>query len=228
MKIRGNPETIGKAVAVLMRVVGRTLRFKIEDRARLLDPEFKEPLIWTFWHNRMFAVPLLRALRVPHRTGAALTSGSRDGSIVAAVMKAFGQKAVRGSSSRRGAGAVRELAETLENGEDVAISPDGPRGPRYTVGPGVVFLAQQTGAAILPIHIEYSRAVRLKSWDRFIIPLPFSEVRVICDRLIYAKPGDDAQAMTRNLERMLQPLSRRDPVSKSKDIDENEQNESQG
>jgi lysophospholipid acyltransferase (LPLAT)-like uncharacterized protein len=205
VKIRGNPEKIGKAVAVLMRVIGWTLRFKIEDRARLLDPNFKEPLIWTFWHNRMFAVPLLRLRHTPHRTGAALTSGSRDGAIVAAVMKAFGQKAVRGSSSRRGAAAVRELAGTLEAGEDVAISPDGPRGPRYTVGPGVVFLAQQTGAGILPLHVEYSKAVRLKSWDGFMIPMPFAEVRVICDEVIRVKAEADAEEARLGLERRLQP-----------------------
>jgi lysophospholipid acyltransferase (LPLAT)-like uncharacterized protein len=205
VKIRGDPEKIGKIVAALMRVIGWTLRFKVEDRARLLDPSFKEPLIWTFWHNRMFAVPLLRLKRTRHRTGAALTSGSRDGAIVAAVMKAFGQKAVRGSSSRRGAAAVRELAGTLEAGEDVAVSPDGPRGPRYTVGPGVVFLAQQTGAAILPIHVEYSRAVRLKSWDRFMVPWPFAEVRIICGELIYVTPEEDAEAVRGEIERMLQP-----------------------
>jgi lysophospholipid acyltransferase (LPLAT)-like uncharacterized protein len=207
VKIRADPEKIGKTVAVLMRIIGWTLRFKIDDRARVTDPSFKEPLIWTFWHNRMFAVPLLRLRHVRHRTGAALTSGSRDGAIVAAVMKAFGQKAVRGSSSRRGATAVRELTGTLEAGEDVAVSPDGPRGPRYTVGPGVVFLAQQTGAPILPIHVEYSRALRMKSWDQFMIPLPFAEVRVICDRLIYVKPGADAEQVRGEIERLLQPES---------------------
>lgn len=205
MKIRGNPEKIGKLAAALMRVIGWTLRFKVEDRAGLLDPNFKEPLIWTFWHNRMFVVPLVRLRFAPHRTGAALTSGSQDGAIVAAVMKAFGQKAVRGSSSRRGAAAVRELTGTLEAGEDVAVSPDGPRGPRYTVGPGVVFLARQTGAAILPLHVEYSRAVRLKSWDGFMIPLPFAEVRVICDRLIYVKAEADEEKVRGEIERLLQP-----------------------
>ncbi len=205
MKIRGDPEKIGKAVGVLMRVIGWTLKFKVEDRARLLDPSFKEPLIWTFWHNRMFVVPLLRLRHTPHRTGAALTSGSRDGAIVAAVMRAFGQKAVRGSSSRRGAAAVRELAGTLEAGEDVAVSPDGPRGPRYTVGPGVVFLAQQTGAAILPVHVEYSRAVRLRSWDGFMIPLPFAEVRVVFDRLIYVGAEEDGERVREEVEELLQP-----------------------
>jgi len=205
VKIRGNPEKIGKAVAVLMRVIGWTLRFKVEDRAGVLDPSFKEPLIWTFWHNRMFVVPLLRLRHTPHRTGAALTSGSRDGAIIAAVMRAFGQKAVRGSSSRRGAAALRELAGTLEAGEDVAVSPDGPRGPRYTVGRGVVFLAQQTGAAILPVHVEYSRAVRLKSWDGFMIPAPFAEVRVIFDRLIYVRGEEDAEGVTAKVEEILQP-----------------------
>jgi lysophospholipid acyltransferase (LPLAT)-like uncharacterized protein len=204
VKIRGDPEKLGKLAARLIKIIGWTLRFDIEDRAGVLDRTFKEPLIWMFWHNRMFAVPLLQR-KAPHRTGAALTSGSRDGAIVAGVMKGFGLKAVRGSSSRRGAAAVRELTGTLEAGEDVAVSPDGPRGPRYTVGPGVVFLAQQTGAAIVPIHVEYSRALRLKSWDGFMIPLPFAKVRVICDSLIRIAPEADAEAERTNLERLLQP-----------------------
>jgi hypothetical protein len=202
VKIRGDEERIGRLAAGLIRVIGWTLHINIEDRARLLDRNFKQPMIWTFWHNRMFVVPLLRE-RVPHRTGAVLTSASRDGAIIAAVMKSFGLKSVRGSSSRRGAAALLALAGTLEAGEDVAVTPDGPRGPRYKLGPGVVFLARQTGAGILPIHIEYSRAVRLRSWDRFMIPLPFAKVRVICGELIFVGRDADMEAEQRRIEGVL-------------------------
>jgi lysophospholipid acyltransferase (LPLAT)-like uncharacterized protein len=200
-----NEERIGRVAAALIKMVGWTLRMKVDDRGRLLDPAFKQRTIWAFWHNRMFVVPLLWKWHAPHRTGTALASASKDGAIIASVMKHFGLMCVRGSSSRRGAAALLELKRALDAGEDVAIVPDGPRGPRYTVGQGLVFLAQQTGAAILPIHIEYSRALRLKSWDRFMIPLPFSEVRVICDELIYVAPEADAEAERARIEQLMQP-----------------------
>ena len=204
MKIRGDEARIGKLVAGLVRVIGWTLRMEVMDRCRLLDRDFKQPVIWTFWHNRMFVVPLLRE-RAAHRSGAVLTSASRDGAIIAAVMKSFRLRSVRGSTSRRGATALLQLTVALEGGEDAAVTPDGPRGPRYRLGPGVVFLAQRTGAGILPIHIEYSRAVRLKSWDRFMIPLPFSKVRMICDELIFVAPEADMEAERARIEQLMQP-----------------------
>jgi hypothetical protein len=205
VKIRGDEEGIGKVIAALIRAIGWTLRMTIEDRCRLSDPEFKQPMIWTFWHNRMLVVPLLRAWRARHRMGTVLSSASRDGAIIAAVMKSFGLKSVRGSTSRRGVTALLELTGALEAGGDVAVTPDGPRGPCYKLSQGVVFLARQTGAAILPIHIEYSRALRLKSWDRFMIPLPFSKVRVICDDLIFVPPAADTETERARIEQLMQP-----------------------
>ena len=74
---------------------------------------------------------------------------------------------------------MRQLAEIIASGQDVVITPDGPRGPAYELGQGIVFLAQQSGAAVVPINMEYSSCWRVKSWDRFILPKPFSTVRVI-------------------------------------------------
>jgi lysophospholipid acyltransferase (LPLAT)-like uncharacterized protein len=207
VKIRGNEESIGKLVAAVIRAFGCTLRITVEDRSRLLDRDYKQPMIWTFWHNRMLAVPLLRDRYARHRTGAVLTSASRDGAIIAAAMKSFGLKSVRGSSSRRGATALLQLTGTLAAGEDAAVTPDGPRGPRYKLGPGVVFLAQQTGAGILPIHIEYSSAVRLKSWDRFMIPLPFASVRILCGEPIFISPAADIEAERARIEQLMKPKS---------------------
>ena len=207
MKIPIGEERIGKMAAALIRVIGCTLRMNIEDRGGLLDRNFRQPLIWTFWHNRIFVVPLLRDRYVRHRMGTVLTSVSKDGAIIAAVMKSFGLKSARGSTSRRGAAALREMAAALAAGEDAGIVPDGPRGPRYKVGPGLVYLARLTGAGILPIHIEYSRALRLKSWDRFMIPLPFTKVRVICDRPIYVPPDADIEAERVRIEQLMQPTT---------------------
>jgi lysophospholipid acyltransferase (LPLAT)-like uncharacterized protein len=108
-----------------------------------------------------------------------LISASRDGDLIADVTERFGFQVVRGSSSRLGASAVLELGNVLANGRDVLITPDGPRGPVYELGPGIVFLAQKTGVAVVPLNFEYSSCWRLKSWDGFILPRPFSKVRFI-------------------------------------------------
>jgi lysophospholipid acyltransferase (LPLAT)-like uncharacterized protein len=117
----------------------------------------------------------------PHRLRkgvAVLTSPSKDGEILAQLMACFHMGAIRGSSSRRGARALRECADWLASGADLAVTPDGPRGPRYTLGPGLILLAQTTGARILPLHVRFSRAATIKSWDGFRIPLPFSRLDI--------------------------------------------------
>jgi len=114
-----------------------------------------------------------------HRHGAALISASRDGELLADAIKRFGFDVVRGSSSRLGASAILQLEGVLASGRDVVITPDGPRGPAYELGPGIIFLAQKSGAAVVPINIEYSSCWRIKSWARFIVPRPFARVRVI-------------------------------------------------
>ena len=93
---------------------------------------------------------------------------------------ALGFDVVRGSSSRMGASALLELSEVLASGRDVLITPDGPRGPAYELGPGNYFSrAKNQSAPVVPVNMEYSSCWRVKSWDRFIIPKPFSKVRVI-------------------------------------------------
>src|SRR5204862_5137931 len=85
----------------------------------------------------------------------------------------------RGSTSRKGVIALRQLVEALGAGMNVLITPDGPRGPAYEASQGAVFVAQKSGAAVIPMHMEYSSAWRMKSWDRFFVPRPFSTVRAI-------------------------------------------------
>jgi lysophospholipid acyltransferase (LPLAT)-like uncharacterized protein len=107
-----------------------------------------------------------------------LTSASRDGGLLATVVKHFGIESVRGSSSRRGGVALRELHGKLDEGCDVVITPDGPRGPVYTMSPGIIFLAAQTGLPLLCVKVDYENFWSLRSWDQFRIPKPFSRVSV--------------------------------------------------
>jgi len=144
--------------------------------------------IGAIWHNRLLMFPLVLRRFFPNRPGAALISASRDGDLLADAIHRFGYDVVRGSSSRLGASAILQLTEVLASGRDVVITPDGPRGPAYELGPGIVFLAQKSGALVLPMNLEYSRCWRLGSWDRFIIPQPFSKVRVLISRPHDVKP----------------------------------------
>jgi lysophospholipid acyltransferase (LPLAT)-like uncharacterized protein len=163
----------------LLQLWARTLRFTVDDRAQVVGQPPNERYIGALWHNRLLLFPFVLKRYLPERRGAALISTSRDGEILADLVERFGFEVVRGSSSRKGASAIRQLAEVIAHGHDVVITPDGPRGPAYELGQGIVYLAQQSGAAVVPVNLEYSSCWRVKSWDRFILPKPFSKVRVI-------------------------------------------------
>ena len=163
----------------LLQIWARTLRFQVEDRSGVLGTRPNERYIGALWHNRLLILPFVIKRYLPERRGAALISASRDGALLADLVERFDFEVVRGSSSRQGASAIRQLAEVIATGKDVVITPDGPRGPAYELGQGIIFLAQQSGAAVVPINMEYSSFWRAKSWDRFILPKPFSKVRVI-------------------------------------------------
>lgn len=178
---------IGWLAAFLIRALGLTLRFRIKDNSGMRAGTTEFPVIWAFWHNRMLVVPVVQERYFKNRHGSVLTSPSKDGAIIAEIMGRFGQNNVRGSSSRRGASAMRELAGVIENGGDVAITPDGPRGPRYKLGPGIILLAQHTGAPVVPVHVEYSRCLRAGRWDGFMIPWPFALVQVTLGELYYVR-----------------------------------------
>jgi lysophospholipid acyltransferase (LPLAT)-like uncharacterized protein len=172
----------------LLRVLERTLRYEVDDRAGIVGRGVIENYIGALWHNRLLIFPLVLRRFFPNRHGAALISASRDGDLLADAIRRFGYEVVRGSSSRLGASAILQLTEVLVARRDVVITPDGPRGPVYELGPGIVFLAQKSGAAVLPMNLEYSRCWRLGSWDRFIVPQPFSKVRVLISQPHHVKP----------------------------------------
>jgi lysophospholipid acyltransferase (LPLAT)-like uncharacterized protein len=180
LKLQGWPARIGIAIGFrLLQLWARTLRFEIDDRANVIGTPAEPRYIGALWHNRLLLLPHVIQRFLPQRHGAALISASRDGALLADLVQRFGFDVVRGSSSRKGVAAMLQLADVMANGRDAVITPDGPRGPAYEIGGGIVFLAQKSGAAVVPINMEYSSYWRLKSWDRFILPHPFSHVRVI-------------------------------------------------
>ena len=202
--------------AGLARLVFATIRLRITDRSGFLTDPPEGPRIMVFWHNRITAIAIgfLRHYPAAHpsRKGVSvLTSPSKDGDILAGVMANLGMGSVRGSSSRRGSTAIRELTALLESGTDLAITPDGPRGPKYSLGMGAVFLAQKMGIPIMPVHARYHSAIRLKTWDHFAIPLPFSRVDITMDPYLEVDPtAVDLEGERLRLEQLLRDQACRD------------------
>lgn len=198
----------------LANIYGMTLRIRWSNHSGFSPSDIKTPAIFCLWHNRLILcmeVYRTRSRRITRGDGlAALISASKDGAFLAAILDRFGVEAVRGSSSRRGPQALLELTSWAERGYDLAITPDGPRGPRYIVQEGVMSLAQLTGLPIIPFSFHAHRKICVKSWDQFQIPLPFSR----CDLSIghpisIPREATDAERETlrRQLEDSLKNLS---------------------
>lgn len=180
----GNAKVIGALGYGIVRALLATVRIRVEDHAGMMRRPALRPVLWAFWHNRLFIIPYLFDRVIGQRPGAAMTSASKDGEVLAALLGRFGIQSVRGSSSRRGAIAWRELRRAMQNGADGAITPDGPRGPRYQLKPGILVLSQKSGIPILPVQVRYSSCFRLKSWDGFMIPRPFCRIDVTFEPLL--------------------------------------------
>jgi lysophospholipid acyltransferase (LPLAT)-like uncharacterized protein len=160
----------------LLRLLAWTWRVQRPGEPGRTQLERDEPWIAALWHGR-----LLVPLPLPRHRGrgiGVLVSPSDDGALVAGALRAFGYRVIRGSQSRGGARAMRELQDALLGGVPVVVTPDGPRGPRHTVNAGVAWLARATGAPIVPVAVAADRAWRLRSWDRFTIPKPWARLVV--------------------------------------------------
>ena len=172
------------AVYVFLRFLSATLRMRLVDSSEGITEARQGPVIMALWHNRLsLSLPAYRHFFTgfqPHRRAVALISASKDGAIVARLMEHYGFHVVRGSSSRRGAQALRELTFWTRRGYDVAITPDGPRGPKYEVKEGIMMLAQLTGLPVVPISAQIHSKKVFGSWDAFQLPLPFArcDIRV--------------------------------------------------
>ena len=159
----------------LIRALATTWRIRVVG-AEPVDAlrRARRPLAFAFWHGQM--LPLV----VRHRGEgvAILVSSHRDGEIIARIIHRFGFRTIRGSSSRGAGRALLGLVRELEAGREVAVTPDGPRGPARRFAAGALAAAQRSGAPIVPVGAHASRAWRLRSWDRFMIPKPFARITV--------------------------------------------------
>ena len=175
----GRERFLGTLAGLLVKIYSWFLRIEVVDRSGVLEGKYPEGVIFPTWHNRLFAIGPARAKYFSKNGLAVMASASKDGAMIAAAMAVFGVDVVRGSSSRRSRAAIVGVMRKIKEGSFVGLTPDGPRGPRYVVQPGLVKLAQACQVPVVPIHVEYSRAWRFNSWDQFRVPKPFSKVTVI-------------------------------------------------
>ena len=154
-----------------IKLLGRTVRFEV------INPEIPKsfwergiPFIIVFWHGRL--------LMIPHsyegKKVGFLASPHRDGQVVGKALQQFGFHMILGSTTRQGFSAFKKMFRALQNGSDVAVTPDGPRGPRYKAQIGVIELSRLTGRPIVPVTFGASKKIILGTWDRFLLPIPFS------------------------------------------------------
>jgi lysophospholipid acyltransferase (LPLAT)-like uncharacterized protein len=169
-----------------IRLVHATTRWTVigrETPERLWAED--RPFIGCFWHGRMLLMPLIWTVDRPI---AMLISRHGDGLLIAEVIRRFGVRIIAGSSSRGGADALRAMLTTLEAGITVAVTPDGPRGPRMRVAPGIVHAARLAKVPLLAGTVATGRRRQLRSWDRFLLALPFARGVYIFGRPIEVAP----------------------------------------
>ncbi len=173
-------------------LIGPTLRYSItwEEEPSPRDAIFEKPVIYSFWHRSVFpAAWMWRNQRI-----AVMVSRSFDGEYIARVIEKLGFMAARGSSSRGGAGALLGLKSVLEQGETVAFTIDGPRGPKYVAKPGPVTLSKISGRPMAVFYVALSDKWILKTWDEFMVPKPFSRALVRLSRkTVVPADADDSQ-----------------------------------
>jgi lysophospholipid acyltransferase (LPLAT)-like uncharacterized protein len=204
-----------RLVFLLVRSVSATLRCRWEDRSEYFLGARPGPTIYCVWHNRLPACMLVYHGYVKKRNQtsglAAMVSASKDGGLLSSVLECFKVQPVRGSSSRRGPQALLELTTWGERGYDLAITPDGPRGPKYVVQQGIMSLAQVTGLPVVPVSYNVNWKIRLKSWDQFQIPLPFARCEMLLGKPVRVPreaSTEEREMLRKELERRLNEMTR--------------------
>jgi lysophospholipid acyltransferase (LPLAT)-like uncharacterized protein len=170
---------VGALLAAVLRLLYLTLRVRWTDAAGVIARHARgERFVFASWHDGIVLLPLVM-VRVPSRLRPrVLLSWHRDAELAAQAVLRFGVRATRGSSTRGGIGALRGLLAAHRAGDDLVVVPDGPRGPRCEVKPGLVQLGRATGAPIVPVALAAAPRRRLGSWDRMQVPLPFARVTI--------------------------------------------------
>jgi lysophospholipid acyltransferase (LPLAT)-like uncharacterized protein len=178
----------------LLDAVLGTARFEVEGQEYHLEPrKAGRPVVFVLWHGRL--LPLTWYHR--RQNLVTLISRSADGEYIARIVEQWGYTTVRGSSSRGGGQALREMVRYGRSGRSLAITPDGPRGPRQKVKPGALLASQLTGAPLIPVAASTERAWWFEGWDRFLVPKPFATIRVAYGPPIFVPRDADPGVLER-------------------------------
>lgn len=160
-----------------------------------------KPCIYLFWHRNVIPMGLHRM----HEQIVVLVSSSKDGELIAGPMLEMGYKTVRGSTTRHGASALKELVR-LAKDHQIAITPDGPKGPPQTIQQGALFLALMAKIPIIPLQTELSKEWIVNSWDKMRIPKPFSKIRYGYGEPLWIRSKEEFESATQELQRRMQSL----------------------
>jgi lysophospholipid acyltransferase (LPLAT)-like uncharacterized protein len=197
---------LARLIYWVIRLLYMTMRVKVIDGNNFNDlVQSRQGVIGIFWHARLLFAPFLyhgQSMNV-------LIGTHRDGQLIADVMECFNFGLVRGSSSKGGDRALRDMVRLLKKGHDISITPDGPRGPAEVAKTGIAQVARITGKAVVPVAYSASRCIRGTSWDRFIIPLPFSRVVFVLGEPLRYQDGEDMEAFRCRIEDALKGVTLR-------------------
>ena len=198
---------LGFVGSIIIRLLMMTARITIKDFEKVEEYHRRgENVIYSFWHGRM----LTPVYTHRNKNIAIMVSRNIDGEYIAQVIRHMGFMPVRGSTSRGAVKATKEMLELSNKPIDLAITPDGPRGPKYIVQPGVIFLAQKTGRVIIPAGISIDRYWQMPSWDEFRIPKPFSRGIIVGGSPLTVPPEispEEAEELRSGLEKEMQRIT---------------------
>ncbi|MCB2204678.1 lysophospholipid acyltransferase family protein [bacterium] len=187
----------------LIELLMRTVTFTVEnEEAMLALLDEGKPFVLVFWHGSM-TYPWWH---MRFKKAAALVSHSKDGQILANLLSSWGYHVLRGSSSRGSKEAMQTMRAAVREGHVLCVTPDGPRGPYHEMKMGAVRVAQTTGVPLISVSVGYRRYRRLKSWDRFEIPFPFTRARVVYSDPVMIDPsitGEPLDELRHDLEKAM-------------------------
>ena len=198
-----------KIVSFLIRLWSRTLRYEFGSDVKDIIEKAHSPVVVILWHNRLFAVPEFYSRYIHNRKLAAIVSANKAGAWLSGLFEHMDIHPIRGSRNRRGSQAFREMLQASKDGYDVGVTPDGSRGPMYEMKAGAAKLALKTGAPIVLLSYNFQMAFRLKTWDLFYIPFPFSRVEVKMNMIEKSHDlfGDDVEKAAEALKARLDAIT---------------------
>jgi len=187
-----------KIGACLLRLLHGTIRYRIVNA-----PKAGYRCVFMFWHRNQ----LIMAMQHMFTDGVVLVSSSQDGELIAGPLEELGYTTVRGSSTRNGSQALRELIRLAEK-HQIGITPDGPLGPAKTIHPGILHIAYMANVPIIPVAVACGREWVFNSWDRFRFPQPFAHITIVYDLPFYIQTKEDIQAAPARLHLLMDNLER--------------------